>query len=159
MKSVKQSQGDLCSCFVMTFVSGFDLNQYGSFPLSAVGASDVTIISINWASDTIIITSEKETISPLTLAAIIVGAIAVAFDLLFRNWLLITYCLWIYNMFVKLKAPEKAGEAMVCAPTRNPCVVSKNAFVRLTPTPVARVSSPNQASCHYKKRSLSFSNP
>ncbi len=61
----------------------------------------MTIISINWNSDTVIVTAEKETISPLTLAAIIVGSVAVAFDLLFRNWLLITYSLWIYSWFKK----------------------------------------------------------
>lgn len=82
-------------------VPDFQLNQYGSFPLSAIGVDSVTILSINWVSDTIIVTSEKETISELTLSAIIVGSVAVAIDLLFRNWMLITYVLWIYHWFRK----------------------------------------------------------
>lgn len=90
----------LCSRALFVF-SDFQLNQYGSFPLSAIGVDSVTILSINWVSDTIIVTSEKETISELTLSAIIVGSVAVAIDLIFRNWMLITYVLWIYHWFRK----------------------------------------------------------
>lgn len=75
----------------------YDLNQFGSFPLAALEVTNVTIIVISWATDQIYATNEKETISTLTLVAIITGAVAVAIDLLLKNFALLFYQLFVYQ--------------------------------------------------------------
>jgi hypothetical protein len=51
------------------------LRQFGSFALATVGLNNVSIIVLTWENDQVFATEEKETISVLTLCAIILGAV------------------------------------------------------------------------------------
>jgi len=77
--------------------TSYTLNQFGSFPLATLGLENVTVLVLSWTSDQVFITSEKQTISILTLVAIIAGSLAVAIDLIFKNFLLLFYALFVYR--------------------------------------------------------------
>merc|ERR1711916_385045 len=64
----------------------YELQTFGNFPLEAVGETNVSIIAVSWATDTVLASIEKESVSPLTLTAIVVGAIAILVELVFRNF-------------------------------------------------------------------------
>ena len=77
--------------------TSYTLNQFGSFSLAAVGEIEASILILTWGSDKVTVTQEKQPISVLTLVAIITGACAVAIDLIFKNFVILFYALFIYQ--------------------------------------------------------------
>jgi len=80
-----------------TVETNYNLRQFGSFALATVGLTNVSIVVLTWESDQVFATEEKETISVLTLTAIILGAVAVAMDLILKNFMLLFYQIFIYE--------------------------------------------------------------
>jgi len=76
--------------------TSYELVESGSFPLVAVGETNVSIVALSWATDSVTTTREKETVSLLTLIAIVLAAVVVVVELIFRNFVLLSYMLFFY---------------------------------------------------------------
>lgn len=89
----------------------YTLREFGSLQLATLGEEDVSIVVLSWGSDVVDASVEREAVSPLTLTAIVLGALVVVVELIGRNLVLLTYQLFFYS-------PDSASHEMAPAKKR-----------------------------------------